>query len=216
MAEEDGTPGMRLDEQMAPLVSCGKTIEVLTALAERPGSPKEIANRLHSSLSTVSYHVQKLVRLGMIELIEERDVGSAFEHIYRALIHPVLGNEEWEKLSLVERQRISLWIIQLILLDAARSFDAALFDARFNNHLSRTAMVVDQKGFDEVAEIQDRALTEILKVKTLSSERIAGGAKPDVHLVAAMMSFEIPEEVKCMKIQEAPSTVPTLSVRKSN
>jgi hypothetical protein len=150
----------------------------------------------------------------------------------------LINNVEWQKLSVMERQRFSIWIFQQVLADAARSFDAALFDARPNNHLSRTAMTVDQKGFDEVAEIQDRALDEIIGVEELSSERIAGGEKPVVSVVAAMMCFELPragesagvavadqkdsqaiqwrEEVKRMKIEEVPSAVPTVAVRKSN
>jgi DNA-binding transcriptional ArsR family regulator len=213
---EEGPPEARLDEQLAPLVSCRKTLEVFTILAERPASPKEIAGCLESSISAVSYHVRKLVRLRMVEMVEELDAGGTFEHIYRALIHPVVGNEEWGKLSVAERQRISIWIVQLILADAARSFDAALFDACSNNHLSRTPMIVDRKGFDEVAEIQDRALAEIFEVKVKSSERLAAGEEPSVHVVAAMMCFELPEEVRYMKIQEVPSTVPALLVRKSS
>ncbi|HEX3325236.1 MAG TPA: helix-turn-helix domain-containing protein [Solirubrobacterales bacterium] len=216
MTAEDWNREKRLDEQLAPLVACSNTIKVLTILAERPASPKEIASLLDLTIPAVSHHFKKLVRLGMVELIEERDVGGAIQHVYCAVVHPVVGNEEWEKLSLAERQRFSIWIFQLILADAARSFDAALFDACSNNHLSRIAMAVDQRGFDEVAEIQDRALGEIFEAQALSGERIAGGEGVGVNIVAAMMCFELPGEVKCMKVQEVSSTVPALAIRKSN
>lgn len=216
MAAEDLTGGKGLNEQLAALVASPNTIKVLTILTERPVSPKEIASSLELTIPGASYHVKKLVNLGMAELVEKRDVGGAIQHIYRAVVRPVVGNEEWEKLSLAERHRVSIWIVQLILADAASSFDAALFDARSNNHLSRTAMVFDQRGFDEVAEIQDRALAEILEAQALSSERITRGEGVGVNIVAAMTCFELPEEVRCMKVQEVPSTVPMLAVRKSN
>jgi DNA-binding transcriptional ArsR family regulator len=213
---EDWAGETRLDEQLAPLVACSRTIKVLTILAEGPASPKDIASLLDLTIPVVSHHVKKLVRLGMVELVEARDVGGVIQHVYRAVVRPVVDNEEWKKLSLAERQRFSIWIVQLILADAARSFDAALFDAHSNNHLSRTAMVVDQRGFDEVAQIQDRALAEIFEAQALSGERIAGGEEVGVNIVAAMMCFELPEGVKCMKMKEVPSTVPMLAIRKSN
>jgi DNA-binding transcriptional ArsR family regulator len=220
MTAVERTREKRLDEQLAPLVACSNTIKVLTILAERPASPREIGPLLELSTSAASHHCKKLERLGMVELVEERDVGSAIQHIYRAIVRPLVSNEEWQKLSVAERQRFSIWIVQLVLMDAARSFDAALFDACPNNHLSRTVMALDRQAFDEVAEIQDRALVETLEAEKLSGERIANGGEAGVDVVAAMMCFELPsgwtEGVERMKVQEVPSTVPSLAIRKSN
>jgi len=222
MKAEEEAREKRLDEQMAELVSCGNTIEALTILAERPASAKEIGPVLDLSTSAASHHVKKLVGLGMAELVERREVGSAFQYVYRAIVRPLVSNEEWQKLSVVARQRFSLWIIQLVLADAAASFAAGMFDAWPNNHLSRTPMRLDRQGFDEVAEIQDRALTEILEVEARSSERIAAGAETVLDIIAAMMCFEVPEArdrlkgVKRMNIQTVPGTFPAVAVRKSN
>jgi DNA-binding transcriptional ArsR family regulator len=216
VAAEDLTREKRLDEQLAALVSSPNTIKVLTILTERSVSPKEIASMLDLTIPGASYHVKKLVSMGMVELVEKRDVGGAIQHVYRAVVRPLVGNDEWDKLSPAQRRRVSIWVFQLILADAADSFDAWLFDARSNNHLSRTAMVFDEQGFDEVAAIQDKALEEILEVQALSNERIARGEGVAINLVAAMACFELPEEVKCMKVQAVPSTLPMLAVRKSN
>ncbi len=206
----------KLDELLAPLVASSSTIKALSILTERVASPKEIAPLLELSTSATSYHVKKLATLGLIELVEEREVGGTIQHFYRAVARPVISNEEWKKLSVAERERFSFWIFQLILADAARSFDSSLFDAPSNNHLSRTAMVLDRAGFEEVAEIQDRALSEILDVQARSAERLASGSNPAANIVAAMMCFEVPQEVRWMKVQEVPPAMPTLSVRKSN
>jgi predicted transcriptional regulator len=205
-----------LDQQLASLVACGNTIKALTILTEREASPKEIGSQLGVTTSAASHHVKKLESLGMVELVEERDVGGAIQHLYRAVVRPLVSNEEWEKLSEEERRRFSIWIVQLILADAARSFDARLFDAPANNHLSRIALVLDRQGFDEVAEIQDRALAEIFEVQARSTGRLALGGGAAASIVAAMMCFEVPEGVRWMKVQEVPSTVPAVAVRKSN
>jgi predicted transcriptional regulator len=221
MKAEERTGEKRLDEQMAELVSCGNTIKALTVLAERPASAKEIGPDLGLSTSAASHHVKKLVGLGMVELVETREAGSAFQHIYRAIVRPLVSNEEWQKLSVAARQRFSLWIVQLVLADAAASFAAGMFDAWPNNHLSRTSMRLDRQGFDEVAAIQDRALDEVLEAEARSSERMARGEET-IDVVAAMMCFEVPqsrdrlEGVKRMDIQEVPTTFPAVAIRKSN
>jgi predicted transcriptional regulator len=182
-----------LDEQLALVISSEHTVKVLTVLFEREASPKEIAVRLGLKVPTVSHHVKKLLRMGVIELVEEREVRGAIQHVYRAVVRPIVSTEEWEKLDVGVRQQFSIWIVQLILADAAKSFAAKLFDARTNNHLSRTPMVVDEQGLDEVAEIQNRALSEVIQVEAASAERMVHSGEAGLNLISAMMCFELPE-----------------------
>jgi predicted transcriptional regulator len=192
MTAESQTQEKRLDEQLALVVSSDITIKVLVVLAERAASPKEIAQILGEKTPTISHHVKKLERLGLIELIEEREVRGAVQHIYRAIMRPIVSEKEWQQLGIEERQRYSIWIMQLILVDAARSFAANLFDARSNNHLSRTALLVDEKGLAEVAAIQARALHEVIEVEAASTARRIESGESPIHLIAAMMCFELP------------------------
>ena len=182
-----------LDEQLALVISSEITIKVLVALVERAASPKEVADALRLKVPTVSHHVKKLERMGMVELVEEREIRGAVKHIYRAVIRPIVSEQEWEKLAIEERQRFSVWIVQMILVDAARSFDAQLFDARTNNHLSRTPMVVDEQGVAEIAEIQNQALNDIIEVASTSADRMVGSSETGIDFIAAMMCFELPE-----------------------
>jgi DNA-binding transcriptional ArsR family regulator len=192
MAMRDQPQKKNLDRQLAQVISHEITVKVLTVLAERAASPKEIGQILREKVPTISHHVKKLERMGLAELIEEKEIRGAVQHIYRAVIRPIVSTEEWDKLTIAERQQFSIWIVQLILADAARSFDASLFDARSNRHLSRTPMVVDEKGLDEVAEIQNRAMNEILEVQAIASERRLRSGAPAIDVIAAMLCFELP------------------------
>lgn len=183
----------KLDEQLALIISSEITIKVLVALVERAASPKEVADALRLKVPTASHHVRKLERMGLIELVEEREIRGAVQHIYRAVIRPIVSDEEWEKLGLDERQRFSIWIMQMILVDVARSFEARLFDARINNHLSRTPLVVDEQGIDEIAAIQDQALNDIIEVAATSADRMLSSGEAGIDFIAAMMCFELPE-----------------------
>jgi DNA-binding transcriptional ArsR family regulator len=182
-----------LDEQLGLVISNETTVKVLIYLVERAGSPKEIADALELNTPNVSHHVKKLLRLRLIELIEEKVVRGTIQHIYRAVVRPIMSDEEWEKLDVAEQQRYSIWIVQLILVDLTKSFAANLFDARANNHLSRTPLVVDELGVDEVAAIQKRALEETIQAEANSAERMVESGKRGINLIAAMMCFELPE-----------------------
>lgn len=182
-----------LDEQLGLVISNETTVKVLIYLVERAGSPKEIAETLKLKTPNVSHHVNKLTKMRLIELIEEKIVRSTVQHIYRAVVRPIMSDEEWEKLDIAEQQRYSIWIVQLILVDLTKSFSANLFDARANNHLSRTPLVVDEQGVDEVAAIQKRALEETIQAEANSAGRMVESGEQGINLIAAMMCFELPE-----------------------
>lgn len=193
MPTENQVQEKQLEQQFGLLVSCLNTIKVLTVLAERVASPKEIGDIVGLSTPTASHHVKKLVGLDLVELIEERIVGGTVQHFYRAITRPLVNSEEWAKLGLDDKQKYSLWIMQLILTDAAKSFGAQLFDVHPQNHLSRTPMVVDEEGLGEVAAIQDRALTETIDSQARIAERMTRTGEAGINIIAAMMCFEIPE-----------------------
>lgn len=193
MTTNTHTQEVGLDEQLAQVISSETTVKVLIYLVDRPGSPKEIADSLGLKTPNVSHHVKKLAKIGLIELIEERVVRGTIQHIYRAVVRPIMSDAEWEKLNIAERQRYSIWIVQMILVDLTKSFAASLFDVRPNNHLSRVPMVVDEKGVDEVAAIQNRALQETIQAEANSAERMVETGETGINLVAAMMCFELPE-----------------------
>jgi DNA-binding transcriptional ArsR family regulator len=192
VAAETHLEEVGLGEELAQVISNEITVKALVFLVERAGSPKEIAAILDISIPKASHHVKKLVRLRMVELIEEREVGGTIQHIYRAIVRPIVSTEEWAKLGIPERQRYSVWIVRMLLADAAVSFNAGVFDVHSNRHLSRTPMVVDEEGLDEVAEIQNKALNELIKAEATSAGRRVQSGEPGINVIAAMMCFELP------------------------
>lgn len=191
---------LELDQQLSLVIASEITVRVLIYLVERAGSPKEVADRLGTDTPKISHHVKKLERLNLVELIEEREVGGAIQHIYRAVIRPIVSDREWAELDIEERQRYSVWIVQMILADAAISFAANLFDADPRNHLSRTPLLLDVEGLGEVAAVQNEALSRYFDVERISTQRRAETGNPGIHVIAAMMCFRLPgpsEGVAC-------------------
>ena len=202
MTAKDRQTEVSLNEQFSLVISHEITVKAMILLSDGVKSPKEIGERLDISTSTASHHIKKLERLGLDELVEEREVGGAIQHFYRAIIRPIVSDEDWDKLSIEERQLYSIWIVQLILADAAKSFDAELFDAYSNRHLSRSPLLVDKEGLGEVAEIQNRALHDSFQAVAKSTERRLKSGEEGINVVSAMMCFPLPEPSEGPSLRE--------------
>lgn len=57
-------------------------LEVLAMDGGRVLSPSDLRHELQAHLSSVSYHVEELVKAGFLELVEEKPVRGALEHFY--------------------------------------------------------------------------------------------------------------------------------------
>lgn len=193
MTARDRQTEASLNEQFSLVISSEITVKAMILIADDVKSPKEVGERLGISTSKASHHIKKLERLGIAELVEEQEVGGAIQHFYRAVIRPIVSDEEWDKLSIQERQLYSVWIVQLILADAATSFDAELFDAYSNRHLSRAPLLVDKEGVGEVAAIQNKAMHDSFEAMARSTERRLQSGEEGINLISAMMCFPLPE-----------------------
>lgn len=166
-------------------------VKALTILSERIASPKEIADQIDVPLTNVSYHVRVLEDLDLIEIMEEESVRGAVAHFYRAVERPLIDNPDWEKLDPKVRNAFSGYVIETLMSDAAKSLAAGVFDRREDRHLTRTPLLLDEKGWQRVAEIQRRALSGILKEQAAAAARLNGTDVDPIHAVAGIALFEV-------------------------
>ncbi len=192
MSAAERAEQIKLGKDLASVISHETTVKVLVYLVERAGSPAEIGEALGIPIARASHHAKKLTRLGLVELVEEQELGGVIKHIYRAVVRPIFETEEWSRLSLTERQRYSVWVVRMILADAAHALNAEVFDEYPTRHLSRVPLLVDDEGLDEVAEIQKRALEQIMQVEATSAERRMRKGAAGQYMLAAMMCFPLP------------------------
>jgi DNA-binding transcriptional ArsR family regulator len=166
-------------------------VKALTILTERTASPKEISELIDTPLSNVSYHVRVLDELGLIEIREEENVRGSVAHFYRAVERPLIDNPDWEKLDPNVRSAFSGYVIETLMSDAAGSLTAGVFDRREDRHLSRTTLLLDEKAWQRVSEIQAKALDQILKEQAAAAERLGRADEKGIHAVVGMALFEV-------------------------
>lgn len=168
-------------------------VKALTILTERVASPKEIAQEIDVSLGNVSYHVRKLERLGLIEMMEEEKVRGAVAHFYKAVARPMIDNPDWEKIDPAVRSTFSGYVIETLVTDATTSLAVGVFDRRQDRHLSRTPLRLDLRGWRRVSAIQAKALSEIIKEEEAAAARLAASAEEAIQAIVGMAFFEMPQ-----------------------
>jgi len=166
-------------------------VRILALLDERPASPVELSGWLGSTLGTTAYHVRTLERLGLIELVAENRVRGAVEHHYRARERPSVSDKAWAAAPAIAKQAAVSASLETIDAYAKAASEAGGFDDG-DAHLTRAALRLDARGFEDVSQACLRILAQLDRIEEDATERIKRnphtGETKDVALV--MMLFE--------------------------
>ncbi len=166
-------------------------VRILALLEEQEHSPVRLAERLHASLGTVSYHVRTLERLGLAELVRTTPRRGAIEHHYRARARPTVSDAAWAAAPPAAKHALIGATLQQLHDYAAIANAAGGFD-RADAHLSRTGLQLDEEGWKELAGLLERLLEDVDDVEARAAERLAAGgdAAAPVPAGLALMFFE--------------------------
>ena len=178
------------DPQVAKALAHPLRVAILAIVEERTASPSEIATELGASLGVVSYHVRMLERYGLVKLVDTRPRRGALEHYYRAEERPVISSEAWEQIPSIVKQAT----IRGALSQVGGQVNAAAASGGFersNAHLTRSPMVLDQRGWDQLAVRFDRLLADCEKIAAASAKRLAArDHDQEIAATAVLMLFE--------------------------
>jgi DNA-binding transcriptional ArsR family regulator len=179
-----------VDPRLAKALSHPVRAHVLTILNERVASPNQIAGELDEPLGNVSYHVKTLAELGAIELVRTEPRRGAIEHFYRAVIRPFFSDKDWKRLPASARQGISDATLQLIWEDTSDALTAGTFDRRHDRHLSRSPLVLDEQGWEQVNELLAEVMERAVDIEADSAKRLAGEGQAGFNTKMVLMHFE--------------------------
>ena len=166
-------------------------VRILALLDERIASPVELAGWLDATLGTVAYHVRTLERMGLVELVRETRVRGAVEHHYRSCGRPQVSDEAWAAAPPIAKQAAVASSLQMIDVYAHAASAAGGFDDG-KSHLTRSALRLDARGWNDVSRACLRLLAQVNRIEQASNERMQrnphAGETKDAALV--MMLFE--------------------------
>lgn len=155
-------------------------------------SPAQFARENGLVNNTVAYHFRALAAADCIELVDERQVRGATEHIYEPRTRALAWQREWEALGPAVQQTLLASVAGQGIQMLGRAIDGGTFEAHPESHLSWHTMRMDAAAFTKAGAIMDRALAELMELEEESVER---SDPEDLFLGSFWMSlFESPPE----------------------
>src|SRR3954465_2205871 len=158
------------DPRYVKAISHPLRVRILAMLQERTASPSQLSEWLGATLGTTAYHVRALHKLGLIELADETRVRGAIEHHYRAGKRPTVSEGAGAKAPPIAKQAAIGSSLQMVDEYARTSAAAGGFD-RAEAHMSRTAIEIDAKGWEQLNQACLEVAEQVEKIEQASKER---------------------------------------------
>lgn len=167
-------------------------VQILIILNERVASPNLLAQELDQSLNLVAYHVRVLEKYDCIELVDTKQRRGATEHFYRATRRQFLSSDEWARMPEVLRPAVSGAVLQSIFGDIEEAVRSGTMNEADDFHVTRTPMIVDKQGWEDVTALLDQTYERLLEVQTEASERLASGKSESLLSKVELLHFKSP------------------------
>lgn len=168
-------------------------VQILIILNERVASPNLLAQELDQSLNLVAYHVRVLEKYDCIELVDTKQRRGATEHFYRATRRQFLSDSEWSRMPQSLRPGLSGAMLKSVFDDIEEAVKAGTLDEQEDRHLSRTPMVVDQQGWDEVSTLLSGTLDRVFEIQAESNDRLTSSDEDGMLSKVEILHFRSPD-----------------------
>ena len=182
-----------ITQQLAKALAHPLRVRILTSLHKGVSSPNQLSQELGEPLGNVSYHVKTLLEYDCVELVKTEPRRGAVEHFYRATERAFFSASDWEKIPASARKGISGSVLETIGQDASEALIAGSIDARTDSHLSRTPLVLDEKGWTEVTSLLEETLNRAIEIQAESATRLTDEKSDSVATKLAILHFESPD-----------------------
>lgn len=153
-------------------------------------SPTEIADELDLDVSEVSYHFRELKKRNLIRLARTVQRRGFDEHFYEPCT-PVLNFDDfdWMGIPAQIRTTLSADIVRQIIEELIDALDAGSFDER-NRHLSRTWLLLDERGWKELMRATRASLERIQMIQERCAKRREVSSEPGIPVSVMLAAFE--------------------------
>jgi DNA-binding transcriptional ArsR family regulator len=182
-----------ITQQLAKALAHPLRVRILTSLHKGISSPNQLSQELGEPLGNVSYHVKTLLEYDCVELVKTEPRRGAVEHFYRATERAFFSDSDWAKIPASARKGISGVILEAIGTDSTKALVAGSIDAHTDSHLSRTPLIVDKQGWDEITAMLAETLNRAIEIQEQAASRLAEGDAESISTMLGILHFEVPE-----------------------
>jgi DNA-binding transcriptional ArsR family regulator len=172
-------------------------VRILRLLEQKDMSPVEISTVLGIPVNRVSYHMRQLARFDLVKLVKTTPRRGAVEHYYRLRARPRISDKAWGQVPEIVKEAMAGAAVQQILSHVHLNAASGGFD-RADAHLSRSDIVLDEQGWEEISGELKRTLSRVEELAGASAARLekAGdsGTRVPATVVLAMLEVLAAEE----------------------
>jgi DNA-binding transcriptional ArsR family regulator len=181
-----------ITQQLAKALAHPLRVRILTSLHTGVSSPNQLSQELGEPLGNVSYHVKTLLEFECVELVKTEPRRGAVEHFYRATERAFISDSDWEKIPASARKGISGSVLETIGGDATEALVSGGIDARSDSHITRTPLVLDEKGWTEITKLLLDTLNRSIEIQEEAATRLAEEKSDGITTKLAILHFESP------------------------
>lgn len=181
-----------ITQQLAKALAHPLRVRILSSLHKGVSSPNQLSQELGEPLGNVSYHVKTLLEYDCVELVKTEPRRGAVEHFYCATERAFFSTSDWEKIPASARKGICGSILETVGQDATEALIAGSIDARTDSHISRTPLVVDEKGWTDIAALLAETLDKAIAIQEEAATRLSGKESDAIATRLAILHFEAP------------------------
>jgi DNA-binding transcriptional ArsR family regulator len=191
MADDPWNPDY-IDDQLAKAISHPTRAQILAEVNERVMSPNQFAKRHELDVSKVSYHFRQLEKYECLELVAEVPVRGAREHFYKATRRALFDGKTWDNLPETIKNRISGRTVGDLLGAISEAMLEETFDERDDRYLVWDKVLVDERGWQEIAEIFRECIFKTLKAADDAGARLGESEEEGILASWAFLFFKSP------------------------
>jgi DNA-binding transcriptional ArsR family regulator len=166
-------------------------VEILAALHEGPETPAGLAKIVRRQLSTVTYHIEELLKDGSIEIAKTVKVrGNISQFWYRVVELPEFSDEEIAAMSEEERHALAALIVQAASAEALAALWAGKMVCDPRIVLMWDRMLFDKQGREDRADEQAASWERLKTIAGESANRMAKSGEKGVTYIVTSFGFE--------------------------
>jgi DNA-binding transcriptional ArsR family regulator len=165
-------------------------VEILAALHEGSASAVELARIVHQPLSTVTHHVDELLKAGSIHVERTEKVRSVEQRFYAVPARWFISDEEMQEETEEQRQESCRVILESVMAEALAGFWAGKLTSDPRVFLTWTWFNVDPQGREEIADEQLRSWKRLEEIEANSAARCARSGADTTSVQVSSIGFE--------------------------
>ena len=194
MSDEASEAVDGLHDELVDTVGHRVGYAIFRVLTERPASARELAALLSAPRSTVGDQLRKLIAGGLVESAGEEVKRGTTERFYRvAPGSRWLDDDATAKLDPRQKRRTALRVAREAAADTSLALRSDRLDHRNDWCVGSSRIVVDSRGWEELAEIHRRALEEVERVRDECADRLDDEGEEPLRAISWVMLLELPD-----------------------